>query len=73
MKSLAFIQNFSGPELILMALVILLFFGAKRLPGLFGSLGTSIGEFKRGMREEVETEVADTEQKLADSTEAKVS
>jgi sec-independent protein translocase protein TatA len=44
---LAFIQNLRAPELILIFLVVLLLFGAKRLPELFKSFGKSIKEFKK--------------------------
>jgi sec-independent protein translocase protein TatA len=47
-------------ELIIIFLVALLFFGAKRLPELAGGLGKSIREFKKGMRdvqEEVKKEI----------------
>ena len=44
---LAFIQNFGTQELILIFLIILLLFGAKRMPELFRSLGKSIKEFKK--------------------------
>ena len=43
----AFIQNLRAPEIILIFLVVLLLFGAKRLPELFKSFGTSIKEFKK--------------------------
>jgi len=43
----AFIQNLRAPELILIFLVVLLLFGAKRLPELFKSFGKSIKEFKK--------------------------
>ena len=46
MNSLAFLQNLSSWEIVLIFLVVLLFFGAKRLPDLFRSLGKSIKEFK---------------------------
>jgi sec-independent protein translocase protein TatA len=46
MYSLAFLQNLSSWELILIFMVVLLFFGAKRLPGLAKSLGKSLREFK---------------------------
>ncbi|MDR3049021.1 MAG: twin-arginine translocase TatA/TatE family subunit [Elusimicrobiota bacterium] len=36
-------------ELIVILLLALLFFGAKRLPGIAKSLGKSINEFKKGM------------------------
>lgn len=38
------------PELIVIALVLLLFFGSSRLPGLFRSIGTSIKELKQGLQ-----------------------
>lgn len=44
---LAFIQNLRAPELVLIFLVVLLLFGAKRLPELFKSFGKSIKEFKK--------------------------
>jgi sec-independent protein translocase protein TatA len=44
---LSFIQNMNAPEIIMIAAVILLFFGAKRLPELCRSVGKSMGEFKR--------------------------
>ena len=44
---LAFIQNFGTQELILIFLIILLLFGAKRMPELFRSFGKSIKEFKK--------------------------
>lgn len=40
------------PEIIIIALVLLLFFGQKRLPGLFRSLGSSISELKRGLQDD---------------------
>ena len=41
-----------GPtEWILIVLVVLLFFGAKKLPELARSLGKSLNEFKRGKEE----------------------
>ena len=46
MYTLAFLQNLSSWEIVLIFLVVLLFFGAKRLPDLFRSLGKSVKEFK---------------------------
>lgn len=40
----------SGPELIIFAVIILLLFGS-RLPGLMRSMGSSVSEFKKGVRE----------------------
>ncbi|NKB24158.1 MAG: twin-arginine translocase TatA/TatE family subunit [Kiritimatiellae bacterium] len=39
------------PELLLVILLLVVFFGAKRLPELARSLGKSINEFKRGRQE----------------------
>jgi sec-independent protein translocase protein TatA len=40
-----------GPELIVVAAVFVLLFGAKKLPELARSIGRSTTEFKRGMKE----------------------
>lgn len=40
-----------APEMVLIFLVALLFFGAKRLPELAQGLGKGIREFKKAMRE----------------------
>ena len=51
MTTLAFLQNINGPEILLIFLIVLLLFGAKRLPELFGSFGKSIREFKKATSE----------------------
>ena len=51
MHQLAFIQNLNGPEIFLIFLIVLLLFGAKRLPELFRSFGKSIKEFKKATNE----------------------
>ncbi|MFP4068566.1 MAG: twin-arginine translocase TatA/TatE family subunit [Opitutales bacterium] len=56
MPTPAFIQNLGTPEIILIFLVVLLLFGAKRLPELFRSFGKSIKEFKKATSE-IEDEV----------------
>jgi|GEM_PF-152086 sec-independent protein translocase protein TatA len=47
MQPIAFLQNLSSWEILLIFLVVLLFFGAKRLPDLSRSFGKSIREFKK--------------------------
>ena len=44
--------NLGAPELIIIALVILLLFGATRLPKLGRSMGQSIRGFKQGLNED---------------------
>lgn len=44
-------RNFGLGELLVILLVILLFFGARKLPDLARSLGRSVSEFKKGRDE----------------------
>ena len=55
---LAFI---GGPEGILIVVVLLLLFGAKKLPALARGVGESIGEFKKA-RKEIDAEDEATEE-----------
>lgn len=43
--------RFGPVELILILVVLLLLFGAKRIPDVARSLGKAMNQFKRGMRE----------------------
>ena len=45
-----------GPELIIILVIILLLFGAKRIPELAKGLGTGVREFRRGTRSGDEVE-----------------
>jgi sec-independent protein translocase protein TatA len=47
-----------GPELLIVLVVIVLLFGANRIPKLARSTGQAMGEFKRG-REQIEEEITD--------------
>ncbi|MEN8235569.1 MAG: twin-arginine translocase TatA/TatE family subunit [Actinomycetota bacterium] len=51
---IAFIKNIGGPELLIILVVVLLLFGASKLPGLARSLGASAKEFKKGVEEGVD-------------------
>ena len=53
---LAFIGPIGGPEMVMIFVVILLLFGAKKLPELARGVGKSMGEFKKA-REEFEHEI----------------
>ncbi len=48
---LGFIGAPGLPELVVIALIILLLFGGSKLPNLMRNLGRSTNEFKRGMSE----------------------
>lgn len=47
-----------GPELLIVLLVLVLLFGANKIPKLARSTGQAMGEFKRG-RNEIEEELTD--------------
>jgi sec-independent protein translocase protein TatA len=44
-------MNFGGPEMLIVLVVVMLLFGAKKVPELARSLGKAQSEFKRGARE----------------------
>ncbi|HSK90791.1 MAG TPA: twin-arginine translocase TatA/TatE family subunit [Euzebyales bacterium] len=56
-----------GPELIVVLIVFVLLFGAKKLPELGSSVGKSIQNFKRGMAE-ANAEDTDADAETDDST-----
>jgi sec-independent protein translocase protein TatA len=43
--------DIGAPEILIVLLVIVILFGAKKLPELARSLGRSSSEFKRGLKE----------------------
>lgn len=45
------LRNIGGPEIILILLVVLLLFGATRLPKLARSIGQSARELREGLKE----------------------
>ena len=61
MTTLLFIGGLGPPELLLIAGVLILLFGASKLPKLARSMGSATGEFKKG-REEVEEELNDNKE-----------
>lgn len=48
------IGPFGHWEILVILLVVLLLFGAKRLPGMAKSIGQSVREFRRGIRDDGE-------------------
>ena len=51
MKTLLFLGNIGAGEIIIVALVILLLFGGKKIPELMKGLGKGVKSFKQGMQE----------------------
>lgn len=47
-------MNFGFPEMIVVGIIIIVLFGAKRIPELAKGLGTGIRDFKKAMSEEPE-------------------
>lgn len=57
---LLFILGLKGPQLIFVALIILLVFGAGRIPNIMRSLGKGIHSFRQGIedaKEEINKDV----------------
>ena len=50
----AFIGGLKGPELLIILVVVLLLFGAAKLPQLARSLGASAKEFRKGVEDGVD-------------------
>lgn len=48
-------MNLGVPELLIILVIVLLVFGASRITGVAGALGTSIREFKKSVRDDDDT------------------
>ena len=69
MRTLLFLQNIGAPEIIIIALVVLLIFGGKKIPELMKGIGKGVRSFKDGLNEvEKEIDSIDTEVKKTDSS-----
>lgn len=58
MKNLLLFQNIGLWEVLIIAFVVLLIFGGKKIPELMKGLGKGVKSFKEGMNE-VEKEIKD--------------
>lgn len=64
MSHLLFIGGLGMSEVLVIALVVLLFFGGKKIPELMKGLGKGVRSFKDGMKEiEKDIEVTPVENK----------
>ncbi len=61
-----FIGGLGLPEILLIALVVLLFFGGKRIPELMKGLGKGVRSFRDGMKD-IEREANGTDDSAAKS------
>jgi len=62
----AFIEGIGGPELMMIMFVVLLLFGANKLPELARGMGKSIREFKKaasGVEEEIKRAIEEEPEK----------
>lgn len=62
---LLFLNSFGGGEMLLIGLLILLFFGGKKLPELMKGLGKGIREFqnaKNDVKDQINKELDDTKE-----------
>ena len=80
MSLLASFMNLAGPDLIVILLIILVLFGAKKLPELARGMGQAVKEFQKAKDEfndelhkagKSEAEIAKPEVKAAQSTVAR--
>ena len=54
MEALSFFLVIGWPQIVLIAVVILLLFGGRKIPELMRGLGSGIKEFKKATKEEEE-------------------
>jgi len=59
--------NLGATEIIIIVLVVLLFFGARKIPELMQGLGKGIREFKKATRE-IEDDITNEVKKVDDSS-----
>jgi sec-independent protein translocase protein TatA len=81
MSVLASFMNLAGPDLIVILLIILVLFGAKKLPELARGMGQAVKEFQKAKDEfndelhkagKSDTQIAKPEVKPAESTVARI-
>ena len=66
MKTLLFLGNIGTGEIILIALVILLLYGGKKIPELMKGIGKGVKRLKDGMHES-EKDITDEPQKTEET------
>lgn len=61
MHNLAFLSNLGGPDLLVILLIVLVLFGAKRLPELARGMGQAMREFHKA-KDDIVDEVRSVDQ-----------
>jgi len=51
MNQLLFLGNLGMPEIVIIAILVLLLFGGKKIPELMKGLGKGVSQFKRGLKD----------------------
>ena len=64
--------NIGLPELLIIMVVILLLFGAKRIPEIAASMGKGIKEFKKNINEATREITTDTKSPLESDTQSRL-
>ena len=65
MKTLLFIGNLGAGEIVIIALVILLLFGGKKIPELMKGIGKGVKSFKDGLND-IEKDITEEPKKKED-------
>jgi len=60
METLIILFSLGMPEILLIALVVLLLFGGSKIPELMRGLGKGVSEFKKGVKD-VENEIKNSD------------
>ena len=64
MNNLLLFGNFGTGEILIIALIVLLLFGGKKIPELMRGLGKGVKSFKDGMND-VEKEIKDVDNQIS--------
>ena len=62
----------SMPELLIVLAIVVLLFGAKKIPDLAKGMGKGIKDFKKAIKEEDDEDVKGVASKTADEVETKI-
>lgn len=64
--------NLGFPEVLIIMVVVLLLFGAKRIPEIAGSMGKGIKEFRKNINEATREITSETQQTLDTDTQTRL-